>query len=82
MVDGKGVPSTYNCIYWRRKGVETVFVTPWKYSPGYNKKKKYIQDRSAMACCIVVVTWAVESIKWRMYIGMGRTREGAGYLRA
>ena len=34
-----------------------------------------------MECCLAVTPWAVTSRQRRMDIGMGRTREGAGYLR-
>ena len=74
MVDGGGVLSTYNCIYWTQKEVETVSVPSWKYSPGRNNIKKEIQSRSVMACWIVVPPWYVALRQWRMDIGMEGTR--------
>ena len=62
--------------------METLSITPWKYSPEQNNKKKSIQERSVMACCLVVPPWDVSSKHWRIKIGMVQTQEGVVYLRS
>ena len=57
------------------------FVSFLIFLPNLNKKKA-IQARSAMDCCLDVTSWAVASRQWGMDIDMVRTQEEAGYSRA
>ena len=61
--------------------METVSINPWKYSPERNNKKKSIQAKSVMTCCLVAPPWYVSSIYWRMEIGMMQNQEESGSLR-
>ena len=49
MVAWVGWVTTKNWMLRRLKGVETVSVPPAQYSPGQRRKKKVIQERSAIA---------------------------------
>ena len=69
---------TKNWILQMVKGVETVSVPPAQYSPGWRRKRKAIQARSAIALPLGELPWAMESIKWRMETRRGRTRPGGG----
>ena len=47
-------------------------VPPWNYLPGLRSKKKSIQVRYAIACCLGFTLWSVEWRKWRIEMGSGQ----------
>ena len=69
---------TKNWISRRVKGVETVSVPLVQYSPGWRRKKKAIQASSAIYFPLGKMTWAIESMQWRMETGRGSTLLGGG----
>ena len=67
---------TNNCMSRRLKGVVTVSLPPAQYSPGWSRKKKAIQARSAIAWSREEPLLAAESMQWRIETGRGRTLTG------
>ena len=67
-----------NWMSRRVKGMKTVSVPPAQYFPGRRRKKKKIQERSAIALPLGELPWAIESIQWRMETGRGHTLPGGG----
>ena len=60
---------TKNWISRSVKGMETVSVPPAQYLPGQRRKKKAIQERSAIDFPLVKLPWEIESMQWRMETG-------------
>ena len=53
----KGCCPIKNLIFWRRGKWWAVLAPPLQYSPRLRRKKKVIQARSVMACCLSVPPW-------------------------
>ena len=78
VVAWKGWLPTKNWMSCRLKGVVTVSVLPAQYFPGWSRKKKAIQPRSAIAWSCGEPLLADESMQWRMETGRGRNLLGEG----
>ena len=66
VVDWKVWVPTKNWMSRRVKGVVTVLVPPAQYSPGWSRKKKAIQARSALAWSRGEPLLEAESMQWGM----------------